>query len=237
MLDIMGKKYIGQDSAIYKLNRFISHLSSLERGVHYNKRMQEDYDNNGGKQSLTYTMIEFSPSFSKNDLNRLEMLYIKKYKANDPAYGYNQTLGGVGLHGYHFTSEQLMHKSFLMQGEKNVSAKLTNEQFYQIVELLKQGKTNEEIAQIHDVHPRYVSLIRHKKRFLSLWKNVDYTPAPSDKVKQNRQLNYEAFKDVVRMLKNGATNVEVERKYGMSAGQGSRIRNKKLYKDYWAQIS
>ena len=50
---------------------------------------------------------------------------------------------------------------------------------------------------------------------------------------QKRALTYEKFIKVVEMLKNGATNAGIERAFNLSAGTGSRIRHKKLYKRFW----
>ena len=94
--------------------------------------------------------------------------------------------------------------------------------------------SNDEIGEKYNLHSRYVSLIRHKKRFASLWELVgDYEPIQSHSLKDKRKLSYDDFKDVINMLDSGETNASIERKYKLSSGTGSRIRNKKLYVDYW----
>lgn len=53
-------------------------------------------------------------------------------------------------------------------GEDNSMSKLTNEQAFQLFQELP-TKTNTEISQMFNLHPRYVSLIRHKRRWKALW--------------------------------------------------------------------
>ena len=49
---------------------------------------------------------------TQEELNKLEMYYIKKYDAMDPDLGYNLCEGGVGGNlGYVFTEEQKLHLS------------------------------------------------------------------------------------------------------------------------------
>lgn len=51
----------------------------------------------------------------------------------------------------------------------NSMAKLTPEQAKEIILLTLDGKTNKEIAEIYGLHDRYISLIRHKKRWKKIW--------------------------------------------------------------------
>lgn len=55
------------------------------------------------------------------------------------------------------------------KGETNSQAKLTEVQAVEIIEFILSGLSNIEVAYKFNLHDRYVSLIRGKKRWLYLW--------------------------------------------------------------------
>jgi len=55
------------------------------------------------------------------------------------------------------------------KGEDVYCSKITNEKFFQMVQDFVNGLTNEEIGAKYDLHSRYVSLVRHKRRWKHLW--------------------------------------------------------------------
>ena len=231
-MKINGKYYIGKDVQVSNLKRIKEHMWMLRSGSHYNKYLQASY--NKYKNTLEYGILkEIDCSIKK--LSEIEQQYIEKYDSYKN--GYNLTTGGEGLGGIKFTEEQLEKKRQRILGGKNPQAKLTDEQFFEIVELLKQGKTNPEIATIYKLHPNYVSLIRHKKRFQHLWEMVqNYTPVKSEhQLKTRGRVTLEMFLDIVQMPQNGESNAAIERKHGLSSGTGSRIRHRKLYKQWWVR--
>lgn len=62
-----------------------------------------------------------------------------------------------------------MRSPWSHKGEDVVGAKLTNEQFKEVVAMLVGGKSNSEIAECFGLNSGYVSLIRHRKRWQHLW--------------------------------------------------------------------
>ena len=64
-------------------------------------------------------------------------------------------------------SMQTLNKS--IAGERNGSAKLTNEQAKSLIQDVMQGMTNKQAGLKYGLHPNYVSLVRHKKRWKSAW--------------------------------------------------------------------
>ncbi len=54
-------------------------------------------------------------------------------------------------------------------GETNGMAKLTNDSAKNLIQDLINGITNPEAAIKYNLHSRYISLIRHKKRWKKLW--------------------------------------------------------------------
>lgn len=232
-ITINDKSYVGQDSNIFKCKRLQNHITALKKNEHNNTKMQDDF-NIYGMDKLTYTILTFSLDYTKEDLNRLEKYYIKELNTYESDFGYNQTLGGIGMLGFVTSTETLEKRSENTSAEKNPNAKITNDQFFEMVELFKQGKSNIEIANIYGLHDRYVSLIRHKKRFKSLWNQVsNYDPINSHFLKDRRRLSYTDFLIIVQMIENGESNEAIQRKFNFASGTGSRIRHKKLYRDYW----
>ena len=57
--------------------------------------------------------------------------------------------------------------------ECNGQAKLTNNQYYELIGDIINGLTNDEIAAKYGLHSRYVSLVRGKKRLNSIWEKYE----------------------------------------------------------------
>lgn len=231
-LCINKKYYIGKDAYIESNVRIKDHLRALKLNKHYNRKLQNAYN----KYLIIESGIIWSDRCTLDELAEKEIEIIKQY--NSYNNGYNLTTGGEGGRGIKFTSEQLLAKSKRVEGEKNPQAKLTDKQFFEIVEHLKNAKTNTEIANLYNLHERYVSLIRHKKRFKSLWKQVDgYTPIKSEAQLRNRgKVTHQMFLEIVALLEGGVTNALIERTYSLSSGTASRIRHRKLYKQWWKRL-
>lgn len=236
LITINGKPYIGKDSDIANNYRRNYHLRLLRSNSHYNTEMQNDF-NLYGEQRFVYKVLKtFEEGISEEEHNVAEKEYIKAYDSYNN--GYNKTLGGYGSKGYKYTEELRKIRSEQFSGEKHPQAKITNEQFFEMVELFKQGLDNEAIADKFGLHPRYVSLIRHKKRFKNLWGQVeDYTPTTSGKGKAKRKLDYETYCSIRKDLESGLGNVKTEKKYNLSSGTASRIKNGKMYRDFYEKYT
>ena len=61
-----------------------------------------------------------------------------------------------------------------MKGSTNSQAKLEEDQVRDIIKMMQQGLSNIEIAYEFNLHDRYVSLIRGKKRWKYLWELPEY---------------------------------------------------------------
>lgn len=118
--------------------------------------------------------------------------------------------------------------AFGKAGEDNSQAKLTAEQFLQICELLMEGATNKEIAELFGLHDRYASLIRHKKRWTSLFPSW-YVPSSSlGNTKLPLPLMIQVYEDTLSDLKNH----EIASKYNIDRSTISRIRSKQTWIDF-----
>lgn len=58
-------------------------------------------------------------------------------------------------------------------GEDNSMSKLTNDKCRCLIRDIKYGLTNDELGKKYNLHPRYVSLIRHKRRWKKLWQEIE----------------------------------------------------------------
>lgn len=52
---------------------------------------------------------------------------------------------------------------------QNSQAKLSREQAKELILLTLEGKTNKELSDLFNLHERYISLVRHKKRWRKIW--------------------------------------------------------------------
>ena len=231
-ISINGKYYIGKDHLIEKQKRINDHLKLLKSGKHYNPYLQKAFDKYGNFEAHIVATYE---DISRDELSLEEQKFIRKYDSYKN--GFNLTLGGEGGHGLIITEERKREMSRRVIGEKNPMAKLTNEQFFELVDLFMSGKSNKFIGELYDLHDRYVSLIRHKRRFKTLWDMVEgYVQYRSNDVAEIFGSISEAeFLEIVNEMLKGATNAEIEKKYTLSSGTASRIRNKKLYNNWWVK--
>ena len=55
-------------------------------------------------------------------------------------------------------------------GENNYNSKITEEQCFELLKMCDEGFTNSEIAKKYNLHSRYVSLIRHGRRWNRVYK-------------------------------------------------------------------
>lgn len=229
-LEINGRYYIGKDSVIHIQKRIKEHLLLLERGEHYNKYLQRAYFKYNKK--ISWFVIEEHEEISNIDLSILERKMIKKYDSF--TNGYNLTLGGEGMSGYKWSEEQKILGSERLRGEKNHQSKITKEEFLEIVDLLKDGKSNRFIGELFNLHDRYVSLIRHKKRYKYYWEYSDYNAVKSNDVAAILgNVSEREFLLIVDKMLKGYTNREIEDEHELPSGTASRIRNKKLYAVWW----
>lgn len=83
-----NKMYIG--SSIDIKARLTWHISHLKNNTHYNKDMQNDY-NNCGVESFVFDVLELT---SENELNEKEMYYINLYNVVQNGYNKIKSIGG-----------------------------------------------------------------------------------------------------------------------------------------------
>ena len=123
-----------------------------------------------------------------------------------------------------------------MKGEENAMAELSEKEVFQIYDMILDHKSNDEIAVFFKVHPRYVSLIRHGKRWghlffkhdVSKLTNLERVSFGNSKVDFNDALN------LLSDLKSGEiSQKEIAKKYGIDKTTVSHIKRRKTWHHYW----
>ena len=84
-----GKIYIGQSTDVK--HRRCCHEYDLKNHRHRNLHLQRAYNKN--PDAFKFEVI---CTCAEEDLNALEVFYIKKYNSTNPKYGYNLDGGGTG---------------------------------------------------------------------------------------------------------------------------------------------
>lgn len=111
------------------------------------------------------------------------------------------------------------------KGSDNLMSKLEESQVMLMYDLFLKGKTNEEVSDELGVHPRYVSLVRHGKRWKHLYESVGRTFPKSYKFKYDK----DALVTAKAMLELGHPNRLVTQITGIERSTVSRIKNEDLY--------
>lgn len=110
------------------------------------------------------------------------------------------------------------------KGETNGAAKLSNEDCEELCQMLLAGHSNDDIGKKFNLHPRYVSLIRHGRR----WKHITekYGKFPKSSKYDPR---VEKFKEFLK-LKDTHTNKEIAQILGVDPSTVSHWRRGKTRK-------
>lgn len=121
------------------------------------------------------------------------------------------------------------------QAEENSMAKLTNEQYYEIIHKIVNGASNNDIAAKYNLHPRYVSLIRHQKRLRKIWSKYSKENGVLLANKSpglNSKIPVETRVQIVKDLPS-FKNKELAQRVGVDASVISEVRRQKTWMDAW----
>lgn len=106
-----NKVYIGQ--TVNYENRFKDHFYRLSRGIHVNQKLQNAFNKYG---SENFQMVKIDSANNKEELDKKEIEYIKKYNSNNRDCGYNLNSGGANGK---LSLETKMKLSRAFSGSKN----------------------------------------------------------------------------------------------------------------------
>jgi group I intron endonuclease len=108
------KRYIGKSGTGIE-KRWKIHKYELNKNIHKNKHLQYSWLKNGENNFLFY-IIEKCENV-ESILNEREIFWINKFKANNPDFGYNLTIGGDGMSGYKHNLNAKNKLSVLFKGK------------------------------------------------------------------------------------------------------------------------
>ena len=120
-------------------------------------------------------------------------------------------------------------------GSQSHLAKVNEDDVTNIITDTIAGKSNSDIANKYGLHDRYVSLIRHKKRWPKVWENFKDVELPNSSKKPeykdiNRSsLDLDTQLQIIEELKT-STNKAVADKYNLDPSVMSRVRAGKSWK-------
>ena len=118
------------------------------------------------------------------------------------------------------------------QGQENSMSKLMTHEVIHIYDLIKLGKTNGEIALIYNLHERYISLIRHGKRWSKLHKQYFNNIVPISRGNTGLEMSF-MLKVIREIIKGNKTLSKIAKQFDLDPSTVSRIKNKKTWKCAW----
>lgn len=138
-----GKRYIGQTIKTSVNDRWSAHIGDLERNRHFNSYLQNAW-NKYKKDSFEFLILQENIQ-SIDELNELEIKYIKEYKSLDRKFGYNLREGGSKTT---FTPDAIVRmskaqtKRYSKKSERNKMSKIALKRFSDPEERKKAGIRN-----------------------------------------------------------------------------------------------
>lgn len=118
-------------------------------------------------------------------------------------------------------------------GEANAMSKLSEDQIYEIYDLMCAHWTNDQIAEKYNVHSRYVSLLRHGKRWGHIFKT--HAIAKMINIESSRHsIPLEIRFEVLNLLTEGKMqSKDIAEKFNLHGTTISHIKRKKVWKTTW----
>lgn len=116
-------------------------------------------------------------------------------------------------------------------GEKNSMSKISEEECIQLIIDMLDGANNNELALKYNLHSRYISLIRGKKRWKHLWENMfkNMSPTMSHTLYKN-ELDVNTQIIIINRIKNGEMLKQLSIEYSVDRSILSRVKNNKTWK-------
>jgi DNA-binding CsgD family transcriptional regulator len=120
-------------------------------------------------------------------------------------------------------------------GETNNMSKLTNDEYLQIISLILEGYSNTYIAQKYNLHSRYVSLIRGRKRLKTIWELWETNNYPVKYVPDSNDKSKVSYPDRLKLISelDKYTNKELADIYQIAPSTISRVRSKQTWLNLW----
>lgn len=184
--------------------------------------------NDDGKRKTLSVHRLVANAFIENNENKPQVNHIDGNKENNNVANLEWATRKENM--THAFANKLIHGR---AGENHHSNKLTEAQVRDMITEMANGANNNEIGNKYNLHPRYVSLIRSKKRWRTVWDTLDIDLPKSNKIPEykprtNSKLPIE---DQISIIKDLSThsNIELAKKYNLDPSVISRVRAGKTW--------
>ncbi len=112
------------------------------------------------------------------------------------------------------------------KGEQHKASKLKDAETIELIQLILDGYTNDELAEIYGLHSRYISLIRHKHRQKHIWNTYFPEQATVCSDKSSKQRDTDVIKAIVDMVfTTELSNSAIGKHFNIDPSTVSRIRS------------
>lgn len=227
---------------VYSTKRHFVVYGKSENTQIRDKKLRQNVDNNGymvvsilfvrdgekNKMSTKSVHRLVAMAFLPNPLNKPQVNHIDGDKSNNNLSNLEWSTASENVR--HAYEHNLMCGR---QGEDHHLAKLTNQQCIELISDILSGSSNDECAKKYNLHTRYVSLIRHKKRWKDLWsEHFNNKVAPKSKKPQYNQgdeLSIEIKTEIFNRLKLDESMVVLSKIYNINRRILSKVKNKKTW--------
>lgn len=120
-----------------------------------------------------------------------------------------------------------------IEGEANPMSHLKTEDVLSIYKMIKEGYDNIDIAIKFNLHDRYVSLLRHGKRWKKLY-NENFNNEDNYYSLGCNFLNKKSLLEILNLITNtNMSNIEIAKLYHLDKTTISKVRNKKIWGRAW----
>ena len=130
------------------------------------------------------------------------------------------------------------------KGESNGQSKISEKQARDIISKILNGSTNTEISEEYGLHDRYVSLIRHRRRWKYIWiSEFGDTIAPKSAKKisfaepKARKVSSKEQEYIIKEIINGAELKSLAKKFNLDPSSLSHIKAKRSWKNVWKRMN
>ena len=117
------------------------------------------------------------------------------------------------------------------KGEKNGMSKLTEEECTQLIIDMLDGANNDTLSKKYNLHSRYISLIRGKKRWKYLWETTFKGKTPEvSYTRPAKELDLDTQIIIIHRIQNGEKLKALAHEYSIDPSILSRVKNNKTWK-------
>lgn len=223
---VNGKIYIGSSKDIYK--RWKHHVYRLNSGKHVNSYLQNAW-NKYGEDSFIFDIQEVC---DENHIREREQYYIDVYNCCNREIGYN-IVPKVDMSEMSAETKEKISKASMGKhiGENMGLNKYSEDKIIQVIaDLMDVNYTYKEIANKYNIPIQTIISIANKNTWNYLTKDVEFPKRISSR--QSSNITEEDLFNIINMIFDNKTNLEIANELGISINIIVSIRTKQAWTDY-----